>query len=93
LDKLKDKAKAALEKLKANPWPFAIGLAAIVIALGGCIYCKCAKKCCFAENKEENEGGSSDRQVFKKQVKSKNSHKRHAKENLVPTFQVADEQA
>ena len=66
MDKLKDKAKDALAKIEANPVPFVVGVSAVVLALGGCIYCKCAKKCCFAESKDDMEGGSTDRQVFKK---------------------------
>ena len=39
------------------------------------------------------EGGMSDKALFKKEVRSKNAHKRHAKESLMPAFRVADEQA
>ena len=45
---------------------------------------------CF-EKKDEDEGGQKEeRQIFKKEVKSKNSHKRHAKESLVPAFNVEE---
>lgn len=69
-----------------------IGVVAAALAVGGIVYCKCNNKCCFAE-KEEMEGGSTDRSLFKKEVKSKNSHKRHTKESLVPSFKVAEEEA
>ena len=42
---------------------------------------------------EGGERKKSDRKIFKKEVKSKNSHKRHAKESLVPAFKVADDEA
>lgn len=57
--------------------------------------CKWQGMCCFSD-KAEAEGGEptrSDRKIFKKEVKSKNSHKRHAKESLVPAFKVAEEEA
>lgn len=54
--------------------------------------------CCFKDEEKEvaNEGGEpvkSDKKIFKKEIKSKNSHKRHAKESLVPAFKVADNEA
>merc|ERR1719326_2084999 len=70
-----------------------IGVLAAVVAVGGVSYCYCKKKMCFAEKEESNEGGETDKTVYKQEVKSKNSHKRHAKESLMPSFQVADEQA
>merc|ERR1712146_558242 len=70
-----------------------VGVIAAALAIGGIIYCKCNKKCCF-EEKEDLEGGQrTDRTLFKKEVKSKNSHKRHTKESLVPAFKVAEEEA
>lgn len=74
-----------------------IGVIAAVGALGGVGYCYYKKKCCFAPKEEENqaanEGGQTDRKLYKKEVKSNNAHKRHAKEALIPAFKVADEQA
>jgi len=70
-----------------------IGVLAAAIAVGGVSYCYCKKKMCFAEKEEANEGGETDKTVYKQEVKSKNSHKRHAKESLMPAFQVAEEQA
>ena len=70
-----------------------VGVIAAALAIGGIIYCKCNKKCCF-EEKEDLEGGQkTDKSLFKKEVKSKNSHKRHTKESLVPAFKVAEEEA
>lgn len=73
------------DDVKANPVPLIIGLSAVGVALLGCIYCKVANKACFAKD-PDMEGG--DRQVYKKEVKSKNSSKRKVKESLVPTFNV-----
>lgn len=73
-----------------------IGVIAAVGALGGVGYCYYKKKCCFAPKEEEEgakEGGQTDRKLYKKEVKSSNAHKRHAKEALIPAFKVADEQA
>lgn len=90
IDDLKDKSKKMVEAVKGNPIPFAIGVGVLVGAIGTCVYCKF----CRGNKDEEAEGGEpTDRQVFKKQVKSKSSHKRHTKESLVPAFKVADEQA
>lgn len=70
-----------------------IGVLAGVGVVGGVGYCKCAKKGCFAEKDGlENEGGErTDKSLFKKEVKSKSAHKRHAKESLVPSFKVEEE--
>jgi hypothetical protein len=72
----------------------------VLLLLGSCCavgVCKWQGYCCFADKEESfNEGGvpvRSDRKIFKKEVKSKNSHKRHAKESLVPAFKVAEEEA
>ena len=71
----------------------------VLVLLGTCCaigVCKWQGYCCFAEKEESAEGGEpirSDRKIFKKEVKSKNSHKRHAKESLVPAFKVAEEEA
>lgn len=74
-----------------------IGVIAAVGALGGVGYCYYKKKCCFAPKEEEDkgaaEGGQTDKKLYKKEVKSNNAHKRHAKEALIPAFKVADEQA
>lgn len=69
-----------------------ISVAVVAVALAGVVYCKLARKCCFAE-KDDYEGGASqgDRVLFKKEVKSKNSHKRRAKESLVPHFKVVED--
>lgn len=67
-----------------------IGILSGVGVIGGLAYCKCAKKLCFAD-KEEMEGGATDKSIFKKEIKSKSTHKRNAKESLVPTFKVEDE--
>ena len=65
---------------------------ASALAVGGCVYCKCNNKCCF-EEKEDLEGGKrTEKVIFKKEVKSKNSHKRHTKESLVPQFKVTEEE-
>lgn len=79
---------------QANIAIWVILVLAILGTVGGVVYCKTQKKCCFAE-KEEGvaEGGESDKAVFKKEVKSKNSHKKHTKESLMPTFKVAEEEA
>lgn len=67
-----------------------IGILSGVGVIGGLAYCKCAKKLCFAD-KEEMEGGATDKSIFKKEIKSKSTHKRNAKESLVPTFKVEEE--
>lgn len=85
------------EKVKSN-----IGVILLVLVLlAGCCavgVCKWQGMCCFKEEKEDmqQEGGEpvkSDRKIFKKEVKSKNSHKRHVKESLVPAFKVAEDEA
>lgn len=90
-----DQAASKLQAIKEDEKKMAIGgiivaIVAVVLVIGGVVYCKCAKKCCFAEDKQM-EGG--ERVIYKQEVKSKNSQKRHAKESLVPSFQVAEEQA
>jgi len=69
-----------------------LGVVGVLGALGGTYYCYRTKKCCF-KGDESNEGGQSERKIYKKQVKSANAHKRHTKEALMPEFKVADEQA
>lgn len=64
-----------------------------LLSIGGVVYCKVAKKCCFAEKEEgeegvQAEGGVSDKALFKKSKKNKTQ-----KDALIPSFQVADEQA
>lgn len=87
----KSRLERLKEKLKANPVPLIIGTSIVGIALLSCVYCACAKKACFAQ-KEEMEGGQTDKQIFKKEVKkSKSSRKRDTKESLVPTFKVEEE--
>jgi len=90
-----DKQKQAQEKNAedegGSPAGLIIGILAGVAVIGGLIYCKCNNKLCF-EKKEDEEGGQKeDKKIFKKEVKSKNSHKRHAKESLVPSFNVEDQ--
>lgn len=66
----------------------------ILGTIGGVVYCKTQKKACFAEKDDVSaEGGDNDKTLFKKEVKSKSSHKKHTKESLMPTFKVTDEQA
>lgn len=72
-----------------------ITILVLAIVIGSVVYCKCNKKLCF-EEKEEGvaEGGlREDRTLFKREVRSKNAHKRHTKESLVPAFKVAEEEA
>jgi len=65
----------------------------LVGTVGGVAICKCKKTCCFADKDEMNEGGQcqSDKTLFKKEVKSKKSHKKLAKEKLMPVFNVVDQ--
>lgn len=65
----------------------------VLVVVGGVAWCKCNKKFCFEDKEAAEEGGETDKTVYKQEVKSKNSHKRHAKESLMPAFKVADEQA
>jgi len=66
----------------------------VVLSIGGVVYCKTQKKCCFAEQDEVSaEGGDSDKTLFKKEIKSKSSKKKNNKESLMPSFQVAEEEA
>ena len=69
----------------------------VLVVAGGVFYCYRTKKLCFKSEEEggaaNNEGGQTDRKLYKKEVKSSNAHKRHAKEALMPAFKVADEQA
>ena len=81
------------DKKKGGNMGVIVGVVAAALAIGGIVYCKCNKKCCF-EEKEDLEGGQrTDKTLFKKEVKSKNSHKRHTKESLVPAFKVTEEEA
>ena len=65
----------------------------VLVVVGGVAWCKCNKKFCFEDKENADEGGETDKSVYKQEVKSKNSHKRHAKESLMPAFKVADDQA
>jgi len=65
----------------------------VLVVVGGVAYCKCNKKFCFEDKEDAAEGGEADKNVYKQEVKSKNSHKRHAKESLMPAFKVAEDQA
>jgi len=71
-----------IDAAKANSGAIAIGLGitALLCAVGGVCCCKYQKTCCFKEE-EYNEGG--DRAIYKQEVKSKNSQKRHVKDSLV----------
>jgi len=69
-----------------------VSVAVAAVTLSGVVYCKLARKCCFAE-KDDYEGGGSTRTLFKKDVKGKNSYKRLAKESLVPQFKVIEDYA
>ena len=81
------------DKKKGGNMGIIIGVVAAALAIGGIVYCKCNNKCCFADKEGDMEGGATDKTLFKKEVKSKNSHKRHTKENLMPAFKVAEEEA
>ena len=86
--------KAVDVENKANIALIIIIILVVLISIGSVVYCKVAKKCCFAEKDEVSaEGGESDKNLFKNEVKSKNSKKKNNKESLMPSFQVADEQA
>ena len=65
-----------------------LGITALVLAVGAVCCCKYKKTCCFKQDDQMEGGLKEDKTIYKKEVKSKNSHKRHAKETLVPTFQV-----
>lgn len=67
-----------------------VGLVVVGLGVG---YCKYSGKFCFAKEDDPKEGGDADKTVYKKEVKSKNSHKRHAKESLMPSFKVAEEES
>jgi len=67
-----------------------VGLVVVGLGVG---YCKYTGKFCFAKEDDPKEGGDADKNVYKKEVKSKNSHKRHAKESLMPSFKVSEEEA
>lgn len=78
---------------KANVALIIILVLLALLSIGGVVYCKVAKKCCFAEKEEgeegvQAEGGVSDKALFKKSKKNKTQ-----KDALIPSFQVADEQA
>lgn len=80
---------------KANIALWIIIILVVLLTIGSVVYCKVQKKCCFQEKDEvsTHEGGESDKNLFKKEVKSKNSKKKNTKESLMPSFQVAEEQA
>jgi polyhydroxyalkanoate synthesis regulator phasin len=67
-----------------------VGLVVVGLGVG---YCKYSNKFCFKKDDDPKEGGDADKNVYKKEVKSKNSHKRHAKESLMPSFKVSEEEA
>lgn len=67
-----------------------VGLVVVGLGVG---YCKYTNKFCFSKEDDPKEGGDADKTVYKKEVKSKNSHKRHAKESLMPSFKVAEEES
>lgn len=67
-----------------------VGLVVVGLGVG---YCKYSGKFCFAKEDDPKEGGDADKTMYKKEVKSKNSHKRHAKESLMPSFKVAEEES
>ena len=63
----------------------------IIAAVAGLLLCVVLY--CFCKGKgDDKEGGNAEnRTLFKKEVKSKNAHKRHTKEQLVPSFEVTKE--
>lgn len=64
----------------------------VAVIGGGVGTMKYKKRGCFASNDGLEEGGErTDRSLFKKEIKSKSTHKRHAKESLVPSFKVEEE--
>lgn len=67
------------EAIKKNGSAIAIGLSvtAVVLIICGVACCKYKEICCFNKDNAQ-EGG--EREVYKKEVKSNNAHKRHAKE-------------
>ena len=67
-----------------------VGLVVVGLGVG---YCKYTNRFCFKKDDDPKEGGDADKNVYKKEVKSKNSHKRHAKESLMPSFKVSEEEA
>jgi hypothetical protein len=65
----------------------------LVATVGGVCVCKSKKTCCFADKDEVSaEGGMSDKTLFKKEVKSKKTQRKAAKESLMPAFKVVDEE-
>jgi len=86
--------KDVTKENQANIAIWVILVLLILGTVGGVVYCKTQKKACFAEKDEVSaEGGQTDKTLFKKEVKSKSSHKKHTKESLMPSFKVAEEQA
>jgi hypothetical protein len=81
------------EAAGGSPVGIIIGVIAGAAVIGGVTFCYCKKMCCFkpAEEGAGNEGGDKD--LFKSEIKSKSSHKRHTKESLMPSFKVAEEEA
>lgn len=81
------------ETTGGSPVGIIIGVIAGAAVIGGVTFCYCKKMCCFkpAEEGAGNEGGDKD--LFKSEIKSKSSHKRHTKESLMPSFKVAEEEA
>ena len=83
--------KAVDNENKANVALIIILVLLVLLTVGGVVFCKVQKKLCFKEEEEvATEGGATDKALFKKEVKNK---KKNAKESLMPSFQVADEQA
>jgi len=74
-----------MEKVKKNSGGIAIGLGvtALLLTVAGVGACKYKKTCCF-KDADQMEGG--DRALYKQEFKK--SHKKHAKESLVPAFDV-----
>lgn len=82
-------AKKEAEQTNAIFWVL-LSLA-LVGTVGGVAVCKNKKKFCFAEKDQIEEGGESDKTLFKKEVKSKKAHKKLAKEKLMPAFNVVEQ--
>jgi hypothetical protein len=72
--------------MKKNGGAIAIGLGvtALMVSIAGVAACKYKKTCCFKGEDQMMEGG--DKALYKHEIKK--SHKKHAKEQLVPDFNV-----
>lgn len=75
-----------VETARKNSGAIAIGLGitALLIAVAGVCCCKYKKTCCFKSEDGVAEGGAKE--TYRKEIKK--SHKKHAKESLVPDFNV-----